>query len=258
MEGLLAGLLLPVVGTTLGSACVFFMGKSINGKLYRVLLGFAGGVMVAASVWSLLIPAIEMGEADSPMRVMPAVTGFILGMGALLGLDKLTPHMHMDNVREGPRSHMSRTMMLVMAVTIHNIPEGLAVGVSLAGALEHDAYLPMASALTLALGIAIQNFPEGAIVSMPLRGAGNSRLRAFWLGTASGLVEPVAAIATIGLAWMVVPVLPYLLAFAAGAMLYVVFEELVPTASEGEHSNMGVIGFALGFALMMVLDVVLG
>lgn len=258
MNGLAVGLLVPVIGTTLGAACVFLMRKTMPVLINKVLLGFASGVMVAASVWSLLIPSMEMSSGDGAGRVFPAMIGFFCGMAALLAMDRLTPHLHIDNHQEGPRTKLSRTNMLVLAVTIHNIPEGIAVGVSLAGALEHNAHLPMAGALALSLGIAIQNFPEGAIVSMPLRSEGNSKARSFMIGTLSGIVEPVAAMLTIMLASAMVPVLPYLLAFAAGAMLYVVVEELIPSASEGEHSNMATVGFSIGFALMMFLDVVLG
>lgn len=227
--------------------------------LQKTLNGFAAGVMVAAGVWSLLIPAMEMTGEEGIMRVVPAVTGFLGGILFLLFLDSVVPHQHIDSSRsEGPKSRLSRTSKLVFAVTLHNLPEGMAVGVALAAALEHNAYLPMAGALTLAVGIAIQNFPEGAIVSMPLHSAGNSRWRSFLIGTLSGVVEPIGAVATLLLASVVIPVLPYLLSFAAGAMMYVVVEELIPETQEGEHSNMGTLGFTVGFALMMVLDVVLG
>ncbi len=259
MEGLLVGLLLPFAGTTLGAACVFLMKRRMKPVLENLLLGFAAGVMVAASVWSLLIPSMEMTSADGFMQVLPAVAGFLAGIGFLLLLDIAVPHEHIDgNGDEGPKSRLSHTTKLVFAVTLHNIPEGMAVGVSLAAALEQNAYLPMAGALALAIGIAIQNFPEGAIVAMPLRAAGNSRRKSFAVGALSGIVEPVAGIITILLASIAMPVLPYLLAFAAGAMIYVVVEELIPETQTGSHSNMGTIGFALGFALMMVLDVVLG
>lgn len=258
MNGLAVGLILPFLGTALGAACVFMMRGRMNVALEKTLLGFAAGVMVAASVWSLLIPSMEMTGREGIMQVVPALVGFLAGIGFLLLLDVIVPHQHIDgSAAEGPRSALSRTTKLVFAVTLHNIPEGMAVGVSLAAALEHNTYLPMTAALALAIGIAIQNFPEGAIVSMPLRTAGNSRLRSFYIGALSGIVEPLAAIATILLASFVVPVLPYLLAFAAGAMLYVVVEELIPETQEGRHSNMGTIGFAIGFAMMMILDVVL-
>lgn len=259
MEGLLVGLLLPFLGTALGAACVFLMKRRMKPVLEKLLLGFAAGVMVAASVWSLLIPSMEMTPADCFMKVMPAVLGFLAGIGFLLLLDVVVPHEHIDgNGDEGPKSRLSHTTKLAFAVTLHNIPEGMAVGVSLAAALEQNAYLPMAGALALAIGIAIQNFPEGAIVAMPLRAAGNSRGKSFAIGALSGIVEPVAGVITIMLASIAMPVLPYLLAFAAGAMIYVVVEELIPETQEGKHSNMGTIGFALGFALMMLLDVVLG
>lgn len=259
MEGLIIGLLLPFVGTTLGAACVFLMKESMPRLLQKVLLGFAAGVMVAAAVWSLLIPAMDMSGAEGALRVVPAVVGFAAGIGFLLLLDRVTPHQHInDEAGEGPVSKLSHTTKLALAVTLHNIPEGMAVGVVLAAALENPSALSMAATVALSVGIAIQNFPEGAIVSMPLRGAGNSRFRAFLIGVLSGAVEPVAAVITILLASAVVPVLPYLLAFAAGAMIYVVVEELIPETQEGQHSNLGTIGFAVGFGLMMVLDVVLG
>lgn len=255
----LLGLLLPLAGTVLGSATVFFFKKQMGAKVQKALLGFASGVMIAASVWSLLIPAIEMAEASGGHAYLPAVVGFLLGMGFLLLLDTLIPHLHLgEDKPEGRPAGLGKSFMLVLAVTLHNIPEGMAVGVSLAAALEQNAYLPMAGALALAIGIAIQNFPEGAIVAMPLRAAGNSRGKSFAIGALSGIVEPVAGVITIMLASIAMPVLPYLLAFAAGAMIYVVVEELIPETQEGQHSNMGTIGFALGFALMMLLDVVLG
>lgn len=259
MNGLYLGLLLPFLGTMLGAACVFLMKKTMPQRLHKTLTGFAAGVMVAASVWSLLIPSMDMTGVEGIGRVVPAVVGFTVGILFLLFLDNVIPHQHIDsNVSEGPKSHLSRTAKLVFAVTLHNIPEGMAVGVALAAALGHSTYLSMAGALALSVGIAIQNFPEGAIVSMPLRSAGNSRRKSFAIGTLSGAVEPLAAIITIVLAEMVVPLLPYLLAFSAGAMMYVVVEELIPETQEGSHSNMGTIGFAAGFLLMMVLDVVLG
>jgi len=258
MDGLILALLLPVAGTTLGSACVFFMRRQMNMSLYRVLLGFASGVMVAASVWSLIIPALDSDGGEGVFRVVLVSAGVMSGFLVLLAMDHFTPHMHVDQREEGPKSHMSATKKLVMAVTIHNIPEGLAVGATIAGVLEHNAFIPLAGALTLSIGIAIQNFPEGAIVSMPLRNVGNSRLKSFRIGTLTGLVEPVAAVLTVLFATWVAPALPFLLAFAAGTMLYVVVEELIPTASEGAHSNMATLGFAAGFVLMMILDVVLG
>ena len=260
MNGLLIGLLLPFLGTALGAACVFLMKRQMPDLLQKTLLGFASGVMVAASVWSLLIPAMEMGgEETEAVRVVPAVCGFLCGIAFLLLMDRVIPHLHLGSSSpEGPRSRLSRTSMLALAVTLHNLPEGMAVGVALAAALEQSSYLPMAGAVALSLGIAIQNFPEGAIVSMPLRAEGNSRLRSFAIGALSGIVEPAGAVLTILLAAYVTPLLPYLLAFAAGAMVYVVVEELIPEASQGRHSNIGTIGFAAGFSLMMVLDVVLG
>ncbi|MBD5312565.1 MAG: ZIP family metal transporter [Bacteroides sp.] len=258
MNELILVTLLPFVGTTLGAACVFLMKKSIPSLLQKSLTGFAAGVMVAASVWSLLIPSIEMTGKEGLASILPAVIGFFIGIFFLLSLDNIVPHQHIDSKQsEGPKSHLSRTAKLVFAVTIHNIPEGMAVGVALAAALENNAYMPMAGAFALALGIAIQNFPEGAIVSMPLRSEGNSRMKSFIMGTLSGVVEPIGTVLTIILASVVLPILPYLLAFAAGAMLYVVVEELIPETQEGRHSNMGTIGFAVGFMLMMVLDVLL-
>lgn len=259
MNGLVLGILLPFVGTTLGAACVFLMRKKIPELVQKLLTGFAAGVMVAASVWSLIIPSIEMTGREGLMSIVPAIVGFAVGIGFLLLLDCIVPHQHIDSDRsEGPKSHLSRTAKLVFAVTLHNLPEGMAVGVALAAALEQNAYMSMAGAVALSVVIAIQNFPEGAIVSMPLRGAGNSRRRAFAMGTLSGVVEPLGAVITILLASIILSALPYLLAFAAGAMMYVVVEELIPETQEGRHSNMGTVGFALGFMLMMVLDVLLG
>lgn len=259
MNGLTIGLLLPFAGTTLGAACVFLIRNKIPSQVQKTLLGFASGVMVAASVWSLLIPSMEMSGTEDATRILPAVIGFLCGIAFLLLIDRITPHLHLGNQSpEGPKSSLSRTSMLTLAVTLHNLPEGMAVGVALAGALTDEVSLSMAGALALSVGIAIQNFPEGAIVSMPLVNEGNSKSRAFLIGTLSGIVEPIGAILTLLLAAYVTPILPYLLAFSAGAMIYVVVEELIPEASEGSHSNLGTIGFALGFALMMVLDVVLG
>lgn len=259
MYGLIIGLLLPFAGTTLGGACVFLMKRSIAPRLQKSLTGFAAGVMVAASVWSLLIPSMEMTDEDGIWSLLPAMIGFAAGMLFLLLLDTVVPHLHFDSNRsEGPKSHVSKTAKLVFAITIHNLPEGMAVGVALSGALEHNSYMSMAGAIALSIGIAIQNFPEGAIVSMPLRSAGNSRMKSFLMATLSGAVEPIGAVLTILLASIVLPIFPYLLAFAAGAMLYVVVEELIPETQGGEHSNLGTIGFAIGFLLMMVLDVLLG
>ena len=253
------GLLIPLAGTMLGSAFVFFMRGSMSERLQKSLLGFASGVMVAASVWSLLIPAMDMRASGGWQTVMPAAVGFLLGVGFLLLVDEATPHLHLGNDKpEGPRSHLSRTAMLALAVTIHNLPEGMAVGVVFAGAGSSEVHLSLASALAISIGIAIQNVPEGAIISMPMRAEGNSRWRSFLIGSLSGVVEPVGALAVMLLASLLTPVLPYLLAFAAGAMLYVVVEELIPEASNGQHSNLSTIGFALGFVLMMVLDVVMG
>ena len=256
---LVIGLIIPLLGTMLGAAFVFMMKDQMSARLQKLLLGFASGVMVAASVWSLLIPAMEMEEGGGAWSVVPAAVGFLLGMGFLLLLDEMTPHLHIGtDTPEGPRSHLSRTAMLALTVTIHNLPEGMAVGVVFAGAEEGVTGLTMAGALAVSIGIAIQNIPEGAIISMPMRAAGNSRWRSFLIGSLSGAVEPVGGLAVVLLASMMTPVLPYMLAFAAGAMFYVVIEELIPEASEGEHSNLSTIGFAVGFVLMMVLDVVMG
>ena len=263
---LIIGLLIPLLGTMLGSAFVFFMKDEMSERLQKTLLGFASGVMVAASVWSLLIPAMEMGASSQPssvgeafVSVVPAAVGFLLGMGFLLMIDELTPHLHIGTDKpEGPRSRLSRTAMLALAVTIHNLPEGMAVGVVFAGADSGISNISLAGAVAVALGIAIQNVPEGAIISMPMRTAGNSKWKSFAIGSLSGAVEPVGAVAVLLLASLLMPVLPYMLAFAAGAMLYVVVEELIPEASSGQHSNFSTIGFAIGFVLMMVLDVVMG
>ncbi len=259
MTTIVIGLLIPLLGTMLGSAFVFLMKDEMSGRLQKSLLGFASGVMVAASVWSLLIPAMDMEADRGAWSVVPAATGFLLGMGFLLLIDCLTPHLHIGSDRpEGVRSHLSRTAMLALAVTIHNLPEGMAVGVVFAGAESGTVEISLASAVAVSLGIAIQNVPEGAIISMPMRAAGNSRWRSFLLGSLSGAVEPVGAVAVMLLASLLLPVLPYMLAFAAGAMFYVVVEELIPEASSGQHSNLSTIGFAVGFVLMMVLDVVMG
>ncbi len=256
---IIIGLLIPLLGTMLGSAFVFFMKKDMSPRLQKSLLGFASGVMVAASVWSLLIPSMEMVEESGRWSVVPAAIGFLLGMGFLLMIDELTPHLHIGTDKpEGPRSKLSRTAMLALAVTIHNLPEGMAVGVVFAGAENGAAGLSLASALAVSIGIAIQNVPEGAIISMPMRAAGNSKWKSFVIGSLSGAVEPLGGLAVVLLASLMTPVLPYMLAFAAGAMFYVVVEELIPEASEGEHSNLSTIGFAIGFVLMMMLDVVLG
>jgi ZIP family zinc transporter len=256
---LIIGLLIPLLGTMLGSAFVFLMKGEMSQRLQKSLLGFASGVMVAASVWSLLIPAMEMESSQGAWSVLPAALGFLLGMGFLLLIDELTPHLHIGTDQpEGVRSHLSKTAMLTLAVTIHNLPEGMAVGVVFAGAENHVTTISAASALAVAVGIAIQNIPEGAIISMPMRAAGNSRWHSFLIGSLSGAIEPIGALAVILLASMLMPILPYMLSFAAGAMLYVVIEELIPEASGGRHSNLSTIGFAIGFVLMMVLDVVMG
>ena len=253
------GLFIPFLGTSLGAACVFFMRGEMHRGVQRGLTGFASGVMVAASIWSLLIPAIEESSDWGKMAFLPAVIGFGGGILFLLFLDHIIPHLHMGaEEAEGPRSHLARTTMLVLAVTLHNIPEGMAVGVVLAGFLSGHGDITYASAMALSIGIAIQNFPEGAIISMPLRGAGMGKMKSFVGGMLSGAVEPVGGMLTILLTSLVVPLMPYLLSFAAGAMMYVVVEELIPEMSEGEHSDIGVLTFALGFMVMMTLDVALG
>lgn len=256
---IIAAILLPFVGTCLGAACVLFLKGDLKPQIQKILLGFASGVMVAASVWSLLIPALELSEDMGKWSFVPAASGFGLGILFLLLMDHIIPHLHLSSDEpEGIRSSLKRTTMLVLAVTLHNIPEGMAVGVVFAGFLTGEHSITYAGALALAIGIAIQNFPEGAIISLPLKSEGNSRGKAFLYGTASGIVEPLAALLTMALASLVVPVLPYLLAFAAGAMIYVVVEELLPEASQGSHSNLATIWFAIGFVLMMILDVALG
>ena len=252
------GLLIPFAGTSLGAAMVFLFSKQISSDLQKILTGFAAGVMVAASFWSLLQPSLESSGAMGKLSFIPAAVGFIIGVGLLLLLDEITPHMHMDRQVEGPESGLKRTTKLILAVTLHNIPEGMAVGVVYAGWLAGNTGVSKTAALALAIGIAIQNFPEGAIVSMPLLAEGMPKGKTFWYGVLSGAVEPVAALVTILAASAVVPVLPYLLAFAAGAMLYVVVEELIPEMSEGKHSNAGTVAFSAGFVLMMILDVALG
>ena len=250
---------LPLLGTLLGAATVFFLKGAMSDRLQKALLGFAAGVMIAASVWSLLIPAIEMEESSGGIAWLPAVVGFLLGIGFLLLLDTVIPHLHLNSdCPEGKPCGLGKSFMLVLAVTLHNIPEGMAVGVVLAGMIEGSTAVTAASALALALGIAIQNFPEGAVVSAPLVSSGLSRRRAFLYGAASGVVEPIGAIATILLTALVTPILPYILSFAAGAMIYVVVEELIPESQSGTHSNIGTVGAALGFALMMLLGVALG
>ena len=254
----ITGILIPFAGTSLGAAMVFFLKGEISRRLQRILTGFAAGVMVAASFWSLLEPALESSESMGRLSFVPAAVGFLIGIGFLLVLDMVTPHMHMNKEGEGPRSGLKRTTKLILAVTLHNIPEGMAVGVVYANLIAGGSLISTAGALALAIGIAVQNFPEGAIVSMPLRGEGMSKGKTFWYGVLSGAVEPVAAVITIFAFSMVSAALPYMLAFAAGAMIYVVVEELIPEMSEGGHSNLGTIAFSFGFVLMMILDVALG
>ena len=253
------GILIPFLGTTIGAGCVFFVQKEIKPVIQKMLLGFASGIMVAASVWSLLIPAMEMCESAGKLAFIPAAVGFSIGMLFLWMLDKLIPHLHMgSDTPEGPKSNLKKTTMLVFAVTLHNLPEGMAVGVVFAGLLTGSAPITVAGAFALTIGIAIQNFPEGAIISLPLHSEGQSKLRAFIMGTLSGVVEPIGALVTILCAKVLVPIVPYMLAFAAGAMIYVVVEELIPESAQGEHSDMGTMGFAVGFLIMMILDVTLG
>lgn len=252
------GLLIPFIGTTAGAAMVFILRGTITDRLQKVLTGFAAGVMTAASFWSLLAPAIEQSQGLGKLAFFPAALGFMVGVLFLLLLDYVTPHMHMDHVDEGPKTGLKRTTKLILAVTLHNIPEGMAVGVVYAGWLYGDDKISAAAALALAIGIAIQNFPEGAIVAMPLRAEGMNKTKTFIYGTLSGLVEPVAGLITIAAAGTVVPIMPYMLSFAAGAMIYVVVEELIPEMSEGRHSNLGTLAFSLGFVLMMILDIRFG
>lgn len=253
------GLLIPFLGTSLGVACVLFMKEKMGALTECILQSFAAGVMVAASVWSLLIPSMEMAEHMGKLAFVPAAVGFALGILFLLCIDRLVPHLHtLGSKPEGTKIGFSKTTMLVLAVTIHNIPEGMAVGVVFAGFLAGTGDITLAAAFALAIGIAIQNFPEGAIVSMPLRAEGNSKSKSFFYGVLSGAVEPVAAFFTILLSSFIQPVLPYLLSFAAGAMMYVVVEELIPEAEQSEKSDWAVIGFSVGFLIMMILDVALG
>lgn len=254
-----SGILIPFIGTTLGSAMVFLMKNKMNKKIEKLLLGFASGVMIAASVWSLLIPAIDMAEEQGIPGWIPATLGFLLGVIFLMILDKIIPHLHVEGKEpEGPKTRLKKTTMMVLAVTLHNIPEGMAVGVIFAGVLAANAGITMSGAFALAIGIAIQNFPEGAIISMPLKAEGISKTRAFIYGTLSGIVEPIAAVLTLALTNAVVQILPFLLSFAAGAMINVVVEELIPDAQNGEYSKIGTIGVAIGFVIMMILDVTLG
>lgn len=256
---IIQGILIPFLGTSLGAACVLFMKKDLNIKIQKILTGFAAGVMVAASIWSLIIPSIEQSENMGKFAFLPAFIGFWLGILFLLLLDEIIPHLHVSsNETEGPKVKIKRTTMLVLAVTLHNIPEGMAVGVVFAGVLSGKSGITEMGALALSIGIAIQNFPEGAIISMPLQSHGLSKGKAFLYGAMSGIVEPIAAVITIFLTGIAVPLLPYLLSFAAGAMIYVVVEELIPESQAGEHSNIGTIGVAAGFVLMMILDVALG
>ena len=259
MRTVITGLLIPFIGTSAGAACVFFLKNDLMIGVQRALTGFAAGVMVAASVWSLIIPAIEQSASMDGFAFLPAFAGFWLGILFLLLLDHVIPHLHRNiGQEEGPHSNLTRTAMMVLAVTLHNIPEGMAVGVVYAGLLAGSGTVTAGGALALALGIAIQNFPEGAIISMPLYAEGKSKGRTFWLGVLSGAVEPVFGGVTVLIAALIVPAMPYFLSFAAGAMLYVVVEELIPEMSAGQHSNVGVISFAAGFSVMMVLDVALG
>ena len=253
------GLMIPFLGTSLGAAAVFFMKRALCENISRALTGFAAGVMVAASVWSLIIPAIEQSQAMGRLSFLPSLIGFWLGVMFLLILDKIIPHLHRGfSEAEGPKSSLKRTTMMVLAVTLHNIPEGMAVGAVYAGLLSGSPDITAGGAMALALGIAIQNFPEGAIISMPLHAQGQKKPKAFLCGVLSGVVEPIFGVLTVIFAALIVPVLPYLLSFAAGAMIYVVVEELIPEMSQGKHSDIGVLFFAAGFTVMMSLDVALG
>lgn len=256
---MIIGLAIPFVGTALGSGCVFFMRDKLNEKIEKLLLGFASGVMIAASIWSLILPSIEQSSDLGRFSFVPAAIGFLLGILFLLLIDTITPHLHLNSTEpEGIPSKLKKTTMMVFAVTIHNIPEGMAVGVVIAGALSQNTGITALGALALSIGIAIQNFPEGAIISMPLKSNGLSKKRSFLIGAASGIGEPIAAALTILLTSFIVPILPYILSFAAGAMIYVVVEELIPEAQNGRHSNLSTIGLAVGFVLMMILDIALG
>lgn len=259
MGEVIRGILIPFLGTTLGASCVLFMKKMMNKMVQRALTGFAAGIMVAASVWSLLIPSMDYAAEMGKFAFVPAVVGFWIGILFLLAMDHIIPHLHMDTDKaEGPKSKLKKTTMLVFAVTLHNIPEGMAVGVVYAGYLAGNMQISAMGALALAIGIAIQNFPEGAIISMPLKAEGMSKGKAFLYGVLSGVVEPIGAVLTVVASGFIIPVLPYFLSFAAGAMMYVVIEELIPEMSHGDHSNIGTIMFAVGFTLMMILDVALG
>lgn len=259
MTEALRGILIPFLGTVLGSACVFFMRKNLNDSVRRILTGFAGGVMASASIWSLLLPSLEQSKSMGKLSFVPAAVGFIVGILFLLLLDKIIPHLHLSSSEsEGPKRTLSRTLMLVLTVTLHNIPEGMVTGFVYAGFLYGDTDITSASALALSLGIAIQNFPEGAIISLPLKAEGVSKPKSFFYGVLSGVAEPVGALLTMFAASLFVPLMPYLLSFAAGAMVYVVVEEMIPEMSAGKHSNIGTIAFAAGFVVMMILDVALG
>ena len=256
---LFLGLSIPFIGTILGSAMVFFMKNKINDKFEKLLLGFAAGIMMAASIWSLIMPSIEMSKEQNKMVFIPVSVGLLLGIFFLLVLDNIIPHLHVkSNEKEGLKTKWKKSTMMVLAVTLHNIPEGMAVGIALAGALNGSTTITMARTFALSIGIAIQNFPEGAIISMPLKSEGISKGKSFFYGVLSGIVEPFGAIITILLTSLVVPILPYLLSFAAGAMIYVIVEELIPESQVGKHSNVGTIGFSIGFVIMMILDITLG
>lgn len=259
MGEVIRGILIPLLGTTLGASCVLFMKKMMNKMVQRALTGFAAGIMVSASVWSLLIPSMDYAAEMGKFAFVPAVVGFWIGILFLLAMDHIIPHLHMDTDKaEGPKSKLKKTTMLVFTVTLHNIPEGMAVGVVYAGYLAGNMQISAMGALALAIGIAIQNFPEGAIISMPLKAEGTSKGKAFLYGVLSGVVEPIGAVLTVVASGFIIPVLPYFLSFAAGAMMYVVIEELIPEMSHGDHSNIGTVMFAVGFTLMMILDVALG
>ncbi len=259
MGEVIRGILIPFLGTTLGASCVLFMKKMMNKMVQRALTGFAAGIMVSASVWSLLIPSMDYAAEMGKFAFVPAVVGFWIGILFLLAMDHIIPHLHMDTDKaEGPKSKLKKTTMLVFTVTLHNIPEGMAVGVVYAGYLAGNMQISAMGALALAIGIAIQNFPEGAIISMPLKAEGMSKGKAFLYGVLSGVVEPIGAVLTVVASGFIIPVLPYFLSFAAGAMMYVVIEELIPEMSHGDHSNIGTVMFAVGFTLMMILDVALG
>ena len=259
MKNIAIGILMPFLGTALGSAMVFLMKDKINSKVQKLLLGFAAGVMIAASIWSLIIPSIDMAGEQGKIAWLPATIGFLLGVVFLLILDSVIPHLHLGSKKpEGVKSKLKNATMMVLAVTLHNIPEGMAVGVVFAGVLAQNTTITLVGAFALSIGIAIQNFPEGAIISMPLKNEGVSRTKSFLYGVLSGIVEPIGAIITILLTGIVTPILPYLLSFTAGAMIYVVVEELIPESQLGEHSNIGTIGVAIGFVIMMILDVSLG